>query len=284
MKKKLLGLFLVFALLLGIGLTIGVKAEGEEPTYTSSVVINVVEHGEITVDKKEGNVGDIVTITTAPSVLYVLDSVYANGTQLLTNEDGLYQFVLVEGENTVGAKFVLNNEALETIVEMMKTGKEKGFDTLFTPENLITLIGAIISLFCGTSLLLVVSKLKKTKETVTKEVTAANQGAYNETLTNIQKTMVDTKEAINVLARCTVLQQEGTPEARLAIIDEITKLQSTNDNLADEVKDVINEGLEKMKELQNSKIKAIQELEEANNNLITKNDENEPKNSNVGRY
>lgn len=289
MKKKVLGLFLVFAMLLTFGLAINVRAEGTEegePTvYTSSVVINSsIEHGEVTISATEGNVGDIVTISVEPAIFYVIEGVYANGTQILTNEDGLYQFALVEGENTVNAKFAINSEALETIIDLIEQGKNEGFDSLFTPKNLIILISAIISLLCGTSLLVVVSKFKNLKETVTKEVAQKTEGAYNNTLDNVYKSIKDTNETINTLVRCTVLSQEGTPEARLAIIDEITKLQKTNDNLAEEVKGIINDGLEKIKEIQNSKIKAINELEQANNNLLNENAEKEPENSNLGRY
>lgn len=284
MKKKLLGLFLVLCLMFGVGVAINVKAEGEEPTYTSTVVVNTIEHGTIEISADKGNVGDIITLTVAPDVLYVVDSVYANGTQILTNEDGLYQFALVEGENTVGAKFVINNEALETISEIVGKAKDEGFESLFQPKNLILLIFAILSLVEGTGLLVVIAKAKSTKEAVAKEVTTATQSAYNNTLTNIQKTMENTQEAVKVLARCTVLAQEGTPESRLAIIDEVTKLQQASDNLVDEVKTAINESLEKMKEIQNSKIKAIEELEEANNSLVDKKPQNDPNNGNIGRY
>lgn len=281
MKKRLLGLFLVLGLMLGIGFAINVKAEGEEPTYTSTVIINNIEHGNVEISADKGNVGDVITLTVEPDILYVIDSVYANGTQILTNEDGLYQFALVEGENTVGAKFVINNEALETITELVGKAKDEGFESLFQPKNLILLIFAILSLAEGTGLLIAVSKLKGVKEATTKEVANATQGAYNNTLTAIQKTMDNTQEAVKILARCTVLAQEGTPESRLAIIDEVTKLQQTSDNLVDEVKTAINESLEKMKEIQNSKIKAIEELEQANNNLVDKKPENDPNN---GRY
>lgn len=284
MKKKLLGLFLVLCLMLGIGFAINVKAEGEEPTYTSTVVVNAIEHGNVEISADKGNVGDIITLTVDPDVLYVVDSVYANGTQILTNEDGLYQFALVEGENTVGAKFVINNEALETISEIVGKAKDEGFESLFQPKNLILLIFAILSLAEGTGLLVVIAKAKSTKEAVAKEVATATQSAYNTTLEGINASMKDTSEAVKILTRCTILAQEGTPEARLAIIDEMTKVQKANDNLADEVKDVINEGLEKMKEIQNNKIKAIEELEEANNSLVDKKPENDLNNGNIGRY
>ena len=284
MKKKLLGLFLVLGLMFAVGFAVSAKAEGEEPTYTSTVIINNIEHGKVEISADKGNVGDIVTLTVEPNILYVIDSVYANGTQILTNEDGLYQFALVEGENTVGAKFVINNEALETITELVGKAKDEGFESLFQPKNLILLIFAILSLTEGAGLLLAVSKLKGIKEATTKEVANATQGAYNNTLTNIQKSMDNTQEAVKVLARCTVLAQEGTPESRLAIIDEVTKLQQTSDNLVDEVKTAINESLEKMKEMQNAKIKAIEELKEVNDNITNKKPENGQNNGNVGRY
>lgn len=295
MKKKVLGLFLVFAMLIGLGFAISVKAEGEEDpvVYTSSVVINTsIEHGDVAISATEGNVGDIVTVTVDPDVLYVVEAVYANGTQILTNEDGLYQFALVEGENTVNAKFVINSEALETIADLIQKGKDEGIESLFTFKNLVILICAIISL-CGFGTLLGVAvKLTKAAPKADELATKAVQVAVPQTIEDYFKPVLDglysaaleTKEISKTLCRCMVLMQENTPEARLAIIDELTKVQQSNEALADKVVEAINGAIEKAKELQDSKIKAIQELEQANDNLLKENVEKEPESENEGRY
>lgn len=295
MKKKVFGLFLVFAMLIGLGFAINVKAEeGEDPVvYTSSVVINTsIEHGDVAVSITEGNVGDTVTVVVSPDVLYVVDAVYANGNQILTNEDGLYQFVLVEGENTVNAKFVLNNEALETIAELVQKGKDEGIESLFTFKNLIILLAALVSLMgIGTSIGLA-AKLTKAAPKADELATKAVQTAVPKTIEDYFKPILDglygaaleTKEISKTLCRCMVLMQENTPEARLAIIDELTKVQQSNEALADKVVEAINGAIEKAKELQDNKIKAIQELEQANNNLLKENVENEPENDTEGRY
>lgn len=295
MKKKLFGLFLVFAMLIGLGFAINVKAEeGEDPVvYTSSVVINTsIEHGDVAASITEGNVGDIVTISVEPSILYVIEAVYANGTQILTNEDGLYQFALIEGENTVNAKFTLNSEALEALAEMMDKAKNEGFDSLFTPRNIVTLVLIIIDLLGLTGLLAVVGKLKKANniaddlaaKEVKKTVPETLENTFKPFLLDIKQSAEQAKEGVITLARCFILDQEGTPEARLAIIDELTKVQNANEEVADKVVEAINGAIEKAKELQDNKIKAIQELEQANNNLLKENVENEPTNDTEGRY
>ncbi len=284
MKKKLLGLFLVCAMLLTVGFVVKVHAEGEEPvvTYTSSVVVNgAIEHGKVAVNTVEGNAGDIVTVTVEPDILYVIDAVYANGTQILTNEDGLYQFALVEGENTVNAKFVINNEALETITELVEKAKDEGFDSLFQPKNIILLIFALLSLLEGTGLIVVVNKLKKAAPVADELAAKTVEKAVEEKFMPI---VSENKELTKTLTKCFILSQENTPEARLKIVDELTKVQNNNQELANQVVSAINDAIEKAKEVQNDKIKALDELEQANNNLTNKNAENGQNNGNVGRY
>lgn len=296
MKKKIIGLFLILIMAVCVGLTCVAKAEDSDTdpvTYTSSVVVNAgIEHGNVSVNTTEGNVGDVVTITVEPSVLYIIDAVYVNGTQILTNEDGLYQFALVEGENTVNAKFVLNNEALEALVEMMEKGKAEGFDTLFTPKNLISLVLILISLIEGTGLLVVVGKYKKAtsiadekaKQAVKETVPQELENNFKPFLINIQQTAEQAKDGVMTLARCFILNQEGTPEARLAIVDELTKVQNTNEEVAEKVVAAINGMIEQAKESQNAKIKAIEELEKANNNLTSENPEKDENIDTEGRY
>lgn len=282
MKKKVLGLFLVIAMLFAVGFTIGVKAEGEEPTYTSYVVVNdSIAHGDVLVSTEIGNVGDTITIYVEPDVLYVVETVYANGTQILTNEDGLYQFTLVEGENTVNAKFAINSEALETIMNIVEKGKSEGFDAIFQPKNIVLLIYAILSLLGFSGLLVVVNKLKNAAPKADQLAAKTVEKAVEEKFMPI---INETKELNKTLTKCFILAQENTPESKLAIIDELTKIQSSNEEIANKVVNVINNAIEQAKEIQNDKIKAIEKLEQANNNLIAENGEKEQENSNEGRY
>ncbi|WP_281512138.1 hypothetical protein [Mammaliicoccus vitulinus] len=70
------------------------------------------------------------------------------------------------------------------------------------------------------------------------------------------------------MARCLLLSQENTPEARLTIIKELTKLKESNEDLAAKIKAVIDDEVQKNKEIQNAKKKAIEELNESNDNLM----------------
>jgi hypothetical protein len=73
-----------------------------------------------------------------------------------------------------------------------------------------------------------------------------------------------TSETCKTLARCFILAQEDTPEARLAIIQELTKLQTTEQELTEQVKAIIQQEVSKNQKIIEEQQQALTELKEAN--------------------
>ena len=91
--------------------------------------------------------------------------------------------------------------------------------------------------------------------------------SFGPAMDRINEKLLHTEEVCKVLARCMILAQENTPEARLAIIQELTSIQKSESDLAAQVEQLINEAIEKNKAAESQKMQQIAELEEANNSI-----------------
>ena len=80
---------------------------------------------------------------------------------------------------------------------------------------------------------------------------------------------------MQVMARCFALSQEGTPESRLAIMEELTKLKTNEAELSDKIKNIINEAIENNNKIQEEKMKTLEELKEANDKIDVVNETSE---------
>ena len=156
-----------------------------------NVVIKTNGYGEVMTDIVKGEVGDICTIQASPSLLCELISLTVNGTKIVANNNGLYQFALVEGENKIEATFEISNEKVSEIVGIMENVKNNGFESLFTPNNLIILIALVIEVLLGSSLFVTMIKSKKIKTKTTEDVLTVVKNAINE----------ENKEAIRLTIR-----------------------------------------------------------------------------------
>lgn len=257
----------------------------EEIIYPCNVKykVNNLNYGDVMADIESGYVGDVVTLRVAPNILCTVESVYANGVQLVKNEDGLYTFALAEGDNVVAVNFIVDNEQLTFWADQIGNAKNGNWDEIFSVNNLFNLISWIITICLSSGFFVTMLKNKKIKSKTTDEVTSvvksANIQSIKETLTPvIEKLFGDTftkylektdslENTMKVLARCFCLSQEGTPEARLAIIEELTKLSNNQDDLTEQIKKIINAEIEKNNEIQSKKLKAIEELKTENKNI-----------------
>ena len=86
------------------------------------------------------------------------------------------------------------------------------------------------------------------------------------------------------MARCMVLSQENTPEARLAIIQELSANSKKAETLADEVKKIVHAEIETNKQAEQDKLDMIKELEEKNNSLGDKKPVEVEQEDVAGRY
>lgn len=255
------------------------ELEPEPIIYPCQVVIKDTNYGEIIVDVKEGEIGEIVTIMPKSYAFCVLVNITVNGVELLPNEDGEYKFALVEGENVIRANFAINQQDMEVIAGLINSAKKGNFEDLFAIENLFNLGSWIITILFSSGFLVTLVKLKKVKaettndvvtttdDTVKKSVEKYIKEAMEPILLEIKNSSLNSEEISKVLARCMVLAQENTAESRLAIINELTKLQTSSQDLAVKVQAVIADEVSKSKKIYEEKIKAIEDLKKSNKEL-----------------
>ena len=262
----------------------------------ATVTVATNKGGDILVDVTEGHAGDKVTARVSPNVLYKVESVKVNGVNITANEEGNYEFLLAAGENTIEASFAVDNAELETIAGLLTDAKNKDWDSIFNLSNLLTFISWGVSLLLGSGFFITLIRSKKIKVKTMKEVEEAwNTVVNNEvgkTIGNflqdtikplVEKYNLKTEElqtTMKTLARCVVLMQEDTPEARLAIINELTEFKSVNSELTEEVKKIIDTEIAKSNQDKAELSKAIEELKAANNEIKVEED----KGSGDGRY
>ena len=266
--------------------TMGVVVFAEDTTtttYPCTIEYALEGYGDITCDIEGGNVGDVATLTIAPYVFCKLSNVKVNGVDLVANESGVYSFALIEGVNTISATFVFDEEQLGQLSGYLNQAQEEGLASLFTMENLMQLISWAISLLMGSGFLITWIKTKTiksaTSESVKNECISASKDTISSSLSDFLTTQLspmlqtlseklnNTDEICQTLARCMVLAQENTPESRLAIIEELTKLKTSSVDLADAVKTLIANEVAKNQAQEEEKKVALEELEQANNSI-----------------
>lgn len=269
-------------------------AEGDEipteevVTYPCHVKISSTKGGDVLLDIEEGNVGDTVTAYVKADFLFAVSSLQINGTSMELNSDGKYQFTLVEGENVVSVEFKVNNEKLTEIANLINGVKENGFQSLFTVSNLLNLISWVISLLLSSGFFITLIKNKKLKSKTIDEVVEivketlqsenaeilkqfldALIGPALETMTSKMDAMDD---CMKVFCRCYVLAQDDTPENRLAIINELTKLNNSDEALTAQIREIVKQEQKAQEEKIVARDKAIEELKKNNENLVKKED------------
>lgn len=259
----------------------------EQPIiYPCQVVIKDTNYGELKVDVLEGEIGEIVTITPKAYTFCVLNSISVNGVELLPNEEGLYQFALVEGENILQSSFSINEEDMELIAGLINDAKKGNWEDIFTIDRMFDIISWVITILFSTGFLVTLVKLKNVKAKTSDDVvTVTNNTVEKAVEKTVEKLIapllqeflsrsISTEEISKVLARCMTLAQENTPEARLAIIAELTKLQTSDADLAIQVKNVIAREVENSKKVHEQKLQAIEELKKSNEELKIEKEDN----------
>ena len=250
-----------------------------EETYPCKVTEVVEGYGDLIYDLEEGNVGDIVTVTAKPYVFCKTDVVAVNGTALVAGEDGNYRFALVEGDNVISVKFVLDPEQMGALSTYIKQAQEGGIESLFTLNNLFNLLSWIFTALFGSGFIITLIRNKVVKQKTILNVTAEVKDTLNSELAKyfgdvfsplvnaIDLKLTGVEEITKTLARCMVIAQENTPESRLAIIEELTKLQTSSTELAEQIKALIQEEVDKKEAEKAEKQETLKELEEANNSI-----------------
>lgn len=294
-KKVLVLVFasLVFVLAIGFGFSVHAEevpdGDGtQEVQYPCKVVETIGTGGDVLFDKTEGNVGDIVTALVKANFLYSVNTVTINGKAVEIAKDGKYEFALVDGENTFTVDFVVNNEQLQEVVGLIEQAKENGIASLFTVNNLLTVITWVVMGLFSSGFFLTLIKNKKLKAStinqvqtaVTSSVNTEVAKAINEFLEKTFKIVLNTitekvdgtNECMKVICRCLVLAQNDTPENKLAIINELTNLNVDDEELTNKIRGIVKEEQAKQQAKIVARDKAIEELKQSNENLSVKED------------
>lgn len=278
----------------------GETGKGEESDeYACKVVLQPCQYGDMLADKEGGNVGDVVTLIAKPYSLFGVESVTVNGVALTQNEDGNYNFTLVEGENVVVATFKVNQEEISYILGLIEKAKDGNWEDIFSLKNLFNIISWVISLFTAGGLCVTLLKKQKIKAKTAEEISAAVEevtkgetskavNAFMEKILGPSFDMFSEKlkeinEMCASMARCMVLAQENTPEARLAIIQELSKTNEKAQDLAEEVKKIVHDEMSATEKEKQEKIDTLKDLEEKNN-ALGNNPITETQKSSEGRY
>lgn len=323
MKKKI---GLLFGLMLGVfAIGIGVSAnraptmllaEGEEPetsepapesseepitseepaedpapveeVFECSVVLGTYEHGKISVSITEGHVGDIVELNAKHDLFYLVEWVKVNDTNLTEDEDisGLYKFALVEGENKITAKFVVDTELLGEMSIIYDQAMNKDWTNLFSLENVVRIVSFLLS---GGLLLAMVRYFIKDKR-IAKNVEESVKSVCNRIVPETTKQVVlaqteetlkpifaktaayqeDIIRVLGILVKCIALMQEDTPDARRAILAELANLNIGDMKVIEDARKFIDQYFAtKMAELEGT-LSKLDEVIEKNKELANK--------------
>ena len=184
------------------------------------------------------------------------------------------------------------------MAQLLADARDGNWEKIFNIENVIAIIFAILSALMSSGFLITLLKYKKVESKTSTDIATSvsdkidenSSKAIVEFLTNaiqpifdkIDGKMVGIEEVCKTLTRCFILSQENTPESRLAIINELTSLQKTNEELSAQVKAIIANEITKNEKIQTDKVKAIEELEKANEEILNNNNTNI--NDAEGRY
>lgn len=254
------------------------EAESEVETASCTVVLSKTDHGTITTDIVEGEIGDICTITAKHDMFYKVKSVTANGTTLLEDEDtvGVYKFALVAGENTVTAKFIVDEELCKELTTIVEQVGNKDWDNLFTFENAIRVVSWLIDGGLIIAIIKYAIKDKKTAEKTEKAVTSTIEKVVapevKEKITqtfsmviepvfkqNVQDN-AEMRRALAVFAKCMALSQDDSPEARKAVLDELMSLNISDQSTINDVKAYIDQRLADQAKAYSDAMKAVEEI------------------------
>lgn len=257
-------------------------AENETQEYECYVTIAQFENGEVFIDKEQGNVGEIVNVTVKHDLFYLVNFVSVNGNALIENEQtsGLYSFALVQGENLLSVSFVIDQELLGDLSVIYEQAKNKDWTHLFSVDNVLRIVSwileggiliAIIRYFVKDKKL--TEKLEKaTRETVSNIIPESTRQSVAETISTVINPMVSnlgrdigkTNHCVSVLVECIALMQENTPEAKLAILQNLKKLNIGENVTLNNVEEYIKSFVERTEKAYKETMQAIEEMAKEN--------------------
>ena len=251
--------------------------------------------GVVDVSKSEGKIGDVITFAVYGNPSFNLDGsrltvfkykvteVLIN-TTIVTAKEGIYSFTIEKDipSYVIEAKF---DEFDNLKVTDLSTINWAGF---FTVDNILNLLTWVMMLFLSSGFIISIIRSKKYKQITQQQIVETVTSVVDKVLDSkvkdyLDKTMVPVMNAYNLnisdisktmttLLKCFTLSQEDTPEARLAIADELTKLKNSDAETTEKVKKIVNEAIAERDAKQEANKQAIQDAREATNGIKTSED------------
>lgn len=257
--------------------------------YNASINCEDVDGGVFIVDKIEGNAGDVVKVIPKPEFLYDLKQVIINGVIVEPNEDGEYEFVLLEGENLITGTFAVDEEKLAVIADLLQKAKKGSWDEIFTVSNILKVVSWVLTSFFGVGFFVSLYRGRKFKAKTINEIVTEIENVTNTKMSEGTKQLLesvllpliniitekidDSNNAMHILVKCFILMQDGTSDSKLAILNELTKLNNNQDELSAQVKKIIEDELAKKEENKNELNKSIEKMEKLNESIEIKTNE-----------
>ena len=260
--------------------------EPEEEVFECSVIIAEAKNGTVTIDKEAGHIGDTVIITVKHDVFYLVESVKVNGTALIEDENiaGRYSFILAEGENKIEVICVIDQALLGELSTMMDQAKNQDWQNLFTIDNLVTLV----TVFLNSGILIAViryfikdkrleNKVENKIEEIVPQALLENTKTIIEQIireyvgqvvSDLKLDSEEIKNALTVFTRCFALAQENTPEARIAITQELSSLNLSDQESIRMVREKLDAFMAQQNENLLNILAKMQKMEDTNKQII----------------
>lgn len=201
---------------------------------------------------------------------YIVKSVTVNGNAIQASDasKGEYKFVVSSGMNAISVDF---SGRMELSVADLST---LNWRSLLTVDNMLRLVIVGVLLFVSSGFFITLIKKGKIEKTTSDEFASAGMNVMKTVIENFLKDTVkpmvekqtegmeETNRTIETLMRVTLLSQENTPEARLEIIKELQKYKSTDQDLANQIKSIVDSSIKEREDSKQELRDSIQSVRE----------------------
>lgn len=260
-----------------------------EEVFESTIVINETTHGTVLVDKEKGHVDEAVIIEVKADTFYLVEKVVVNGVELekIEGETNKYTFNLVEGENVIEVVFAVDNSLVENLSLIYEKVLHGDWTNFFTTENTFKIVFLAVLVGLLTTFIVYFyqykKKLAKLVAQTKKEVLDVAPTVTQNVIVNTTKEVLEPTFAkisayqeeiirlIAALTKCTALIQENTPEAKRAVLDELSKLNVSDTKVIDEVKENIDQYFKTKLDDYNNVVANLNKVIEKNKAIIEEN-------------
>lgn len=254
--------------------------------------------GAVDISAESANVGDKITFavygnpsfetsgTKVTIFQYKCTAVWVNDTELTgTSADKIYSFTVQDGTPSYIITAYFDEQDNVKVTDLSTVN----WSGMLTVDNLLKLIYFVLTLFLGSGFFITLLKSKKIQSNTTDKITQIVSSAIDSKITEsfdnfYTKTLVPLLEQNNIkfadmdttmrtLLKCFTLSQENTPQARLAIAEELEKLKTNDEATTAKVKEIVNKAIADNQAKAEANKKAIEEARKANESISNDADE-----------